>query len=140
MYVTITRKIISSYDVVFDEIFSIMLSYKSQPHAEAMDMHPSVSHTPYDTYSREQTGNITTFENSEEGNLWSETQSLLPETFDNTESGNKTYDNSTMQPLISEEEIDAIYSGDESEYEPISTEMLEDIRDGSESHLRVNRR
>ena len=45
-----------------------------------------------------------------------------------------------MPPLISKEEMDAIDSGDESEYEPISTEMLEDIRDGSKSHRSVNRR
>ena len=31
-------------------------------------------------------------------------------------------------------------SGDESEYELISTEMLEDIRDRSQSHPRVNMR
>ena len=33
-----------------------------------------------------------------------------------------------------------MYSGDESDYEPMSTDMLEDISDGSQSHLRVNRR
>ena len=31
-------------------------------------------------------------------------------------------------------------SGDESDAETISTEMLEDIRDGSQSHPSVNRR
>ena len=31
-------------------------------------------------------------------------------------------------------------SGDESDHEPISTEMLEYIRDRSQSHLSVNRR
>ena len=31
-------------------------------------------------------------------------------------------------------------SGDDSEYEPMSTHMLEDISDGSKSHLNVNRR
>ena len=30
-------------------------------------------------------------------------------------------------------------SGDESDDDPISTEMLEDIRDGSQSHMNVNR-
>ena len=32
VYVPITRKIISSYDVVFDEIFSSVLAYTSQPY------------------------------------------------------------------------------------------------------------
>ena len=31
-------------------------------------------------------------------------------------------------------------SGDDSEYEPMSTDMLEDISEGSKSHLIVNRR
>ena len=38
VYVTCTRKIISSYDVVFYESFSSTLAYTSQPYAEAMDM------------------------------------------------------------------------------------------------------
>ena len=33
-----------------------------------------------------------------------------------------------------------IDSGDESEDEPMSTKMLEEINDGSQYHLRVNRR
>ena len=36
-----------------------------------------------------------------------------------------------MPPLISKVEMDAMSSGDESDAEPISTEMLEYIRDGS---------
>ena len=36
--------------------------------------------------------------------------------------------------------MDAINSGDESDHDLISTEMLEDIRDGSKTHLNVNRR
>ena len=61
MYVTVTRKIISSYDAVFDESFSSTLSYTSQPYSEAMAMIPAVSYTPYAISSREQTGNIITF-------------------------------------------------------------------------------
>ena len=45
-----------------------------------------------------------------------------------------------MPPLISEEEMDAMDSVDESEDEPMSTEMLEDIHDGSQYYTRVNRR
>ena len=43
-----------------------------------------------------------------------------------------------MPQLIREEEIDVMDSGDESDDEPISTNMLEDIRNGSKSHSRVN--
>ena len=71
-----------------------------------MDMRPDVSYTPYATSSGEQTGNIIMFTHFEEGGL-------LSETGDNTESGNESDYNSTMPPLISEEEMDAMSSGDE---------------------------
>ena len=45
-----------------------------------------------------------------------------------------------MPPLISEEEINAMDSGDEYDDEPMSMETLEDIRDGSKYHLIINRR
>ena len=35
--------------------------------------------------------------------------------------------------------MDAMDSVDESDHDPISTEMVEDIRDGSQSHLIFNR-
>ena len=41
---------------------------------------------------------------------------------------------------MSEQEMDVINSGDESDHDIISTEMLHDIRDGSKTHLNVNRR
>ena len=40
VYVPSSRKIISSYDVVFDESFSSTLAYTSRPYSEAMDMRP----------------------------------------------------------------------------------------------------
>ena len=43
-------------------------------------------------------------------------------------------------PLIIEEEIDAVSSGDESDAEPMSTDMLEDIFESSQSHLSINMR
>ena len=46
VYVPSTRKIISSYDVVFYERFSSELAYMSQPYLEAMAMRPSVTYTP----------------------------------------------------------------------------------------------
>ena len=52
VYLTSTKKIISSYDVDFDESFSIMLAYTSQPYVGVMVMHPDVSYTPYSTSSK----------------------------------------------------------------------------------------
>ena len=69
VYVPSTRKIISSYDVVFDESFSSVLAYMSRPYSEAMYMRPSVTYTPFVTSSREQTGDIITFTQFEEGNI-----------------------------------------------------------------------
>ena len=60
VYVPSTRKVILSYDVVFDEIFSSALSYMSRPYSKAMAMRPSVTYTPYATSSKEQTGDIIT--------------------------------------------------------------------------------
>ena len=60
LYVPSTRKIISSYDVVFDEKISSALAYTSQLYSEVMDMRMSVTYTPCDTYSREKTGDIIT--------------------------------------------------------------------------------
>ena len=42
--------------------------------------------------------------------------------------------------MMSEQDTDAINSGDESDHDLISTEMLEDIRDRSQTHLNVNKR
>ena len=53
MYVPSTRKIISSYDVVFDESFSSALSYTSRPYSEAMVMRPAVTYTLYATSLKE---------------------------------------------------------------------------------------
>ena len=45
-----------------------------------------------------------------------------------------------MPPLISEEEMNSMSSGDEYDAEDMSTDMLEDIRDGCQSHPTINRR
>ena len=42
--------------------------------------------------------------------------------------------------MMSEQDMDAIKSGDESDRDLISKEMLVDIRDGSQTHPNVNRR
>ena len=69
MYIPSTRKVILSYNVVFDESFFSALSYTSRPYAEAMAMRPEVTHTPYAMSSKEQTGDVITFPQFEEGNL-----------------------------------------------------------------------
>ena len=69
MYVPSTRKVIPSYNVVFDESFSSELSYRSRPYSESMVMCPAVTYTPYATSSKEQTGDIITFEQFEEENI-----------------------------------------------------------------------
>ena len=43
-----------------------------------------------------------------------------------------------MPPLLSEEEIDAMDSGNESDDDLISTEILENICDGSKSNPNTN--
>ena len=53
VYVPSTRKIISSYDVVFDESFSSALAYTSQTYSEAMAMRLVVTYTPCAMSSRE---------------------------------------------------------------------------------------
>ena len=133
VYVSSTRKMIYLYDVVFDESLSSVLSYTSQPYSEAMAMRPSATYTPCATSSREQTGNIITFTQFEEGNI-------LIKTCNDEESGKESNDDSIIPPLLSEEDIDAMDSVDESDHDLISTEMLEDISDRSQSSPNVNQR
>ena len=95
-------------------------------------MRPSVTYTPCAISSRK-TGDIITFTQFEEGNL-------LSETHNDAESGDKSNDNAIMPPLLSKEEMDVMDLGDMYEDEPMSTEMLEDIREGDHSHPIVNRR
>ena len=52
VYVPSTRKVISSYDVLFDESFSSSLSYTSRPNSELVAMRPAVTYTPYATSSK----------------------------------------------------------------------------------------
>ena len=126
-------KILSSYDFVFDESFSSALAYTSQPYSEAMVMRPAVTYTPCATYLRGETGDIITFVQFEEGDI-------LTKNRNNAESGDESDDESIMPPLLSEEDMDAMDSGDESDHDLLSTEMLGYIRDGSQIHPNVNRR
>ena len=61
MYVPSTRKVISLYDVVYDESFSSAVSYTSWLYSEAMAMRPAVTYTPYAASSKEKTGDVITF-------------------------------------------------------------------------------
>ena len=62
------------------------MAYTSEPYAEAMDIQPAVACIPYAASSREQTGDIITLSQFEEGYLLSETR-------DNTKSGNESDEN-----------------------------------------------
>ena len=130
MYIPSTRKKISSYNVLFDKIFSNALAYRSRPYSEAMAMRPAVMHTLDATSLNEQTRNLITFAHFEEGNI-------LTESCNDAESGDKS-DNKLI--MISEKYMENINFGDDSDHDLISTEMLEDIRDGSQTHPKVNRR
>ena len=93
-------------------------------------MRPSVTYTPYGTSSREQTGNVITFAQFEQSNI-------LTKTCNNAESVDKSDNKSIM---MNKQDMDAINSGDESDHDLISSDMLEDIRDRSQTHPNVNRR
>ena len=124
VYVPSTRKVISSYDVKFDESFSSALSYSSRPYAEAMAMRLAFTYTPYATSSKEQTGDVITFAHFDEGNLLSETRN-------DTESGDESDSESNM---MSEKDMENLDEKERFDDELISTETLHDIRDGSQTH------
>ena len=95
-----------------------------------MAMRLAVMYTPYATYSREQTGNVITLTQFEEGNI-------LTETCNDAEICDISDNESIM---MSKQDMENIDSGDESDHDLISTERLEDICDGSQSHQNVNKR
>ena len=74
---------------MFDESFSSVLSYTSQPYSEAMAMRPAVTYTPYEMSLEEQTGDIIIFAQFEEGNI-------LTETCNDAESSDKSDNESIM--------------------------------------------
>ena len=93
-------------------------------------MRPAVTYTPYATSLKEQTGDVITFAQFEKGDL-------LTKTRNDTESGDKSDSESLM---MSKQDMENINSGDESDHDLISTEMLKDIRDRSQTHPKVHRR
>ena len=95
-----------------------------------MAMRPAVTYTPYATSSKEQTGDVITFTQFEESNI-------LTENRNDAEGGDESDNESIM---MSKQDMEDINSGDESDHDFISTEMLQDIRDGSQTHPDVNKR
>ena len=89
-----------------------------------------MTYTLYVISSRGQTGNIITFAQSEEVDI-------ITETRNDAESCNKSDNKSFM---MSEQDMENLDSNEESYHDIISTEMLEDIRDGSQTHPNVNKR
>ena len=130
VYVPSTRKVISSYGVRFDKSFVSALSYTSQPYAEAMAMRPAVTYTPYTTYSKEQTSDVITFAQFDEGNLLSETRN-------DTESDDESDSESIM---MSERDMENLGETEKCDEGLISTELLQDIRDGNQNHPKINKR
>ena len=100
-------------------VFSSALSYTSRTYAEAMAMRPAVMYTQDATSSKEQTGNVITFAQFEEGNLLSETRN-------DTESGEKSDSKSIM---MSEKDMENLDGEEKFDDNLISTETLHDIRD-----------
>ena len=96
-------------------------------------MHNVVTYTSCTKSSGGETGYIITIEQFEEGGIWTKT-------CNDAESSDKSDDDSIIPPLLSEEEMDAMDSGDDSDHDFISTEILENICDRSQSHPNVNRR
>ena len=105
VYVPSIRKIISSYDVVFDESFSSALPYTSRPYSEAMAMRLSVMYISYGTFLREQADDIITFAQFEEENI-------LTKNRNNAESSDESDNESIM---MRKQGMDAISFGDESD-------------------------
>ena len=129
MYLPSTIKVIWSYDVVFDESFSSALSYTSRPYSEAMAMCPTVTYTPYATSSKEQTGDVITFTQFEEGYL-------LTDTRNDTESGDESDSKSIM---MSEQNMENLDEKEKFDDDLISTEPLHDIRDGNQTHPNIDK-
>ena len=77
-------------------------------------MRPAVTYTPYATSSREQTGNVITFAQFEEGYIWTETRN-------DAESGDES-DNKYI--IMSKQDMENLDSNEESDHDFISTEML----------------
>ena len=95
-----------------------------------MAMRPTVTYTPYATSSKEQTGDVITFTQFEEGNLISETRN-------DTESDDESDSESIMMNKKDMENIDGKENFDD---DLISAETLHDTRDGNQTHPSIDKR
>ena len=93
-------------------------------------MRPAVTYSPYCTSLREQPGDIIMFTQFEEGNIWTKTRN-------DAESGDESDTKSTM---MSEQDMENINSGDESDHDLILPEMLEEICGVSQNHPKIDRK
>ena len=93
-------------------------------------MRPAVTYTLYATSSREKTGDVITFAHFEEGEI-------LTETCNDAESGDES---DSKYIMMSEQDMENLDSNDKSDRDIISTEMLEDICDRSQTDPNVNKR
>ena len=66
LYISHKHNIVSSYNIIFDDILSSNLKYTSQPYSEAMDMQPAVLYKWFSASSKEKTSDIITFTHFEE--------------------------------------------------------------------------
>ena len=82
------------------KVFSSALAYMSQPYSEAMAIRPEVTYTPYDKSSKEQTGDVITFAQFEEGKI-------LTETRNDAESGDESDSESLMMNEQDMENLDS---------------------------------
>ena len=130
VYVPSTRKVILWYDVVLDESVSSALSYTSRPYSEVMAMRPTVTYTLYSTSSKEQTGDVITFPQFEEGNLLSEPRN-------DTESGDESVSKSIV---MSKQNMKNLDEKEKFDNDLISTETLHDICDGNQTHSNIDKR
>ena len=93
-------------------------------------MRPAATYTLYATSSKEQTGDVITFAQFEEGNLLSETRN-------DTESSDESDSESIMMSEKDMENLDETETFDD---DLISTETLHDIRDGNQTHPNIDKR
>ena len=109
--------------------YLVALSYTSRLYAEAMAMHPAGTYTPYATSSKEQTDDVITFAQFEEGNLISETRN-------DTESDDESNSESIM---MSKKDMENLNETEKFDDDLISTETLHAIRDGNQTHPKIDK-
>ena len=93
-------------------------------------MRLAVTYPRYATSSKEQTGDVIMSAQFEDGNIWTKTH--------NAADIGDEFDNKSI--MKSEQDMENLDSNEDSDHDLISTEMLQDIRDGIQTHPNVNKR